>query len=97
MRLRPDNIELKHKKQDIWLSVESLYAVVNARLAVIRVAKTHLAICGDHIAGVPPVLIPNTEVKPCRADGTCLDTDRESRTSPHFLFLGSSVGRAPDC
>ena len=25
---------------------------------------------GDYGAGVPPVPIPNTEVKPCRADGT---------------------------
>ena len=62
------------------------------RVILNRVAKTHLATCGDNIAGDPPVLIPNTEVKPCRADGTCPDTDRESRTSPHFLFLGSSVG-----
>ena len=25
---------------------------------------------GDYGAGEPPVPIPNTEVKPCRADGT---------------------------
>ena len=30
--------------------------------------------------GVPPVLIPNTEVKPFRADGTWLETTRESRS-----------------
>ena len=30
----------------------------------------------------PPVLIPNTEVKPTSADGTWLDTTWESRTSP---------------
>ena len=85
------------EKQDIDIRSVTLYAVVNARDILNRVAKTHLATCGDYIAGDPPVLIPNTEVKPCRADGTCPDTDRESRTSPHFLFLGSSVGRAPDC
>lgn len=27
---------------------------------------------GDHRAGVPPVPIPNTEVKPCTADDTAL-------------------------
>ena len=30
----------------------------------------------------PPVPIPNTEVKPLRADGTWLATARESRSSP---------------
>ena len=30
----------------------------------------------------PPVLIPNTEVKPTSAEGTWLDTTWESRTSP---------------
>ena len=33
---------------------------------------------------VPPVLIPNTEVKLISADGTWLDTARESRTLPEF-------------
>ena len=30
----------------------------------------------------PPVPIPNTEVKPFSADGTWLETARESRTLP---------------
>ena len=30
----------------------------------------------------PPVPIPNTEVKPLRADGTWLETARESRSPP---------------
>ena len=30
----------------------------------------------------PPVPIPNTEVKPLRADGTWLETARESRSLP---------------
>ena len=50
--------------------------------------RVYSAISGDHIAGDPPVLIPNTEVKPCRADGTNLATDWESRSSP-LLFLAS--------
>ena len=32
--------------------------------------KTHMS--GDHSGGVPPVPIPNTEVKPSCADGTAL-------------------------
>ena len=37
---------------------------------------------GGYGERVPPVLIPNTEVKPLSADGTWLDTTRESRTLP---------------
>ncbi len=44
-------------------------------------AKT-LSHSGDNGGRDPPVLIPNTEVKPTSAEGTWLDTTRESRTSP---------------
>ena len=37
---------------------------------------------GDNGGRDPPVLIPNTEVKPASADGTWLDTTWESRTLP---------------
>ena len=37
---------------------------------------------GDHTAGVPPVPIPNTEVKPRRADGTARESVWEIRSSP---------------
>ena len=33
---------------------------------------------------VPPVPIPNTEVKPLSAEGTWLDTAREIRSLPDF-------------
>ena len=39
-------------------------------------------ISGDNSEGVPPVPIPNTEVKPFSVDGTWLETARESRSSP---------------
>ena len=39
-------------------------------------------ISGDNSEGVPPVPIPNTEVKPFSVDGTWLVTARESRTLP---------------
>ena len=40
-------------------------------------------LCGGYGLGVPPVPIPNTEVKPQHADGTWLETARESRSLPH--------------
>ena len=39
-------------------------------------------ISGGNGEGVPPVPIPNTEVKTFSADGTWLDTARESRSPP---------------
>ena len=39
-------------------------------------------VSGGNGEGVPPVPIPNTEVKPFSADGTWLDTARESRSPP---------------
>ena len=48
-------------------------------------------VSGDNGEGVPPVPIPNTEVKPFSADGTWLDTARESRSSPDFISLNSSM------
>ena len=40
------------------------------------------SISGDNGMRAPPVPIPNTEVKPHSADGTWLETARESRSSP---------------
>ena len=45
-------------------------------------ATEYVTISGGNGEGDPPVPIPNTEVKPFSADGTWLDTARESRTSP---------------
>ena len=41
---------------------------------------------------VPPVPIPNTEVKLISADDTWLETARENRSSP-TLISGKGVGR----
>ena len=55
--------------------------------AVVRVrGKKKFTVSGDDGEGVPPVPIPNTEVKPFSADGTWLDTARESRTLPESIF-----------
>ena len=48
-------------------------------------------ISGDNGKRDPPVPIPNTEVKPLRADGTWLATARESRSSPDSISLSSSM------
>ena len=50
-----------------------------------------LTISGGNDEGVPPVPIPNTEVKPFSADGTWLVTARESRSPPDPIFLSSSM------
>ena len=42
----------------------------------------HLNISGDNSLRVPPVPIPNTEVKPQHAESTWLETAREDRSSP---------------
>ena len=42
-------------------------------------------ISGDYGWRVPPVPIPNTEVKPPRADGTWLETARETMSLPDSI------------
>ena len=46
---------------------------------------------GDSVGRVPPVPIPNTEVKPAGADGTARVTVWESRKSPELLIEARSV------
>ena len=48
-------------------------------------------ISGGNGEGVPPVPIPNTEVKPQHADSTWLETAREGRSSPDSISLNSSM------
>ena len=50
--------------------------------------KDKFTISGDDGEGVPPVPIPNTEVKPFSADGTWLETIWESRTLPDSMKKG---------
>ena len=45
-------------------------------------------VSGGNGEGVPPVPIPNTEVKTFSADGTWLDTARESRSPPDSIEGG---------
>ena len=62
-----------------------------ARESVLIKEFTH---CGGNGLGVPPVPIPNTEVKPQHVDGTWLVTARESRSLPHSHSRLAYAGRA---
>ena len=57
---------------------------------VLRVRKV-LKVSGDNGEKVPPVPIPNTEVKLLSAKSTWLVTAREDRSSPDSIFLSSSM------
>ena len=73
-----------------------LSSAVPKILAWRRVGK--IGQCWHTLVGVsnaegPPVPIPNTEVKLCSAENTCLATDREDRsmlTQIIFVFLSST-------
>ena len=65
-----------------------LYAVVNLpeggkKKRYIRAKNPNIYHCGDNGGEVPPVPIPNTEVKLVRAEDTLPDTARENRSSLH--------------
>ena len=50
---------------------------------------------GGNDGEVPPVPIPNTEVKLSSAESTWLDTAREDRSLPDSIFLSSSMAEHP--
>ena len=53
--------------------------------AAICMAGVDSDFSGDHTAGDIPLPIPNRADKPRRADGTLLETVRESRSLPGFF------------
>ena len=57
---------------------------------IIRICLTEYGLIynhsGDYSRKVPPVPIPNTEVKLSYAESTCRDTGREDRASPLFII-----------
>ena len=62
-----------------------------------RPARNHKRFLGGYAEGVTPVPIPNTEVKPLRADGTARVAVWESRSPPGIkskqpLFLNRNRG-----
>ena len=53
--------------------------------AVVNVSETYSTNSGDDGEREPPVLIPNTEVKPFRAESTELETAWEDRALPDSI------------
>ena len=51
-------------------------------------------VSGGHGGGETPVPIPNTAVKPARADGTWGEAPWESRSLPEFIEKNPFVGPA---
>ena len=72
------------KNSFFFVLVKRFYAVVNLFDCIYLVTFRYgLYIhCGDDSAEVPPVLIPNTEVKLSCAESTRRATDREDRLLP---------------
>ena len=56
-----------------------------------RLCEEFDTVSGGNGEGVPPVPIPNTEVKTFSADGTWLDTARESRSPPDSNMSGCII------
>ena len=63
----------------LGMKIFSSYTVLKAHL-------TSYTFPGDNGEGEPPVPIPNTAVKPLRADGTCRATGWESRSLPGLIL-----------
>ena len=74
-----DLVDPRPRRNDERSRQKSSYAVVRVQRRPIK----KFTLCGGYGLGVPPVPIPNTEVKPQHADGTWLETARESRSLPH--------------
>ena len=68
-----------------WIVAPSIFSKGEASLPLQQVL-------GDCSEGVPPVPIPNTEVKPFSPDGTACASVWESRKSPKLIEEGP-VGR----
>ena len=61
------------------------------RCAVVRMRGKEDTISGGNGEGVPPVPIPNTEVKPFSAESTWLVTARKHRSPPDPIAGHGSV------
>ncbi len=69
----------------IYFQAKQVFVRLHRNLITIRLSKLSFALykfSGDFVERVPPVPIPNTEVKPLRADGTAREAAWESRKSP---------------
>ena len=86
----------ERKREERRTSAGKAWVAKKKTCAVLKVRKERDNISGDNSLRDPPVPIPNTEVKPQHADGTWLETARESRTSPDPISAGVlPIGRTP--
>src|SRR5215831_11491698 len=69
----------------MFITVCALVLPINIELS--RISKDFLKFSGDRTERVTPVPIPNTEVKPLRADGTARATAWETRSLPGLKRL----------
>ena len=67
--------------ETIWLSVARQYSIQRSP----DLLQKFLQLLGDPSERVPPVPIPNTEVKPLSPDGTARASVWESRKSPKLI------------
>ena len=84
----PDEDEIIETAREVRRFPKSEASVINRRSGGQEGTRTAQALhrhSGDYGERVPPVPIPNTEVKPFSADGTWLETARESRTLPDSI------------
>src|ERR1700724_1727242 len=66
------------------------FQIVPENSCLLAIRKHH-KFPGGLTARVTPVPIPNTEVKPCRADDTARVTARERRSPPGIKFKGRNA------
>ena len=85
------DIGLSRRKQGFDSPTSHQY--ITAHKAIIVIYGIVGIVCDEG----PPVPIPNTEVKLISAEDTWLETARENRKMPTYIFLNSSAGRACGC
>ena len=85
LKKRRERIENMLDRYSLVSALCSCQSAVKAerKKRYIRAKNPNIYHCGDNGGEVPPVPIPNTEVKLVRAEDTLPDTARENRSSLH--------------
>ena len=77
---------MKHRAPDRVISWQEWISTLRVQCAARIPSRSRTKVSGGYIGGVTPVPIPNTAVKPSRADGTPRETVWESRSLPDFFI-----------